>query len=134
MYFTEGHTNLPREAIGPSLGSNCLSRGSASVFRRKSIATCDFPGGPDFLPLPPPPLNPPMLLKTSFVSIRNMFGRGFWLMIMEHNIHLEQPLCLPTQAWKYDVYVFGTEVTGGAQSRKKLYTLYLWLKYFQVLQ
>ena len=40
MYFTEGSTGLPQEAIGPiaSLG------GSVPEFLRKHIATCHFPG------------------------------------------------------------------------------------------
>ena len=37
-YFTDGRTDLPREAIGP------VSRGSVQVFLRKHIATCNFPG------------------------------------------------------------------------------------------
>ena len=51
MYFTEGLTNLPREAIG-------FSRGSVPVFLWKHIATCDFPGG--VLTPCPLPLDPPM--------------------------------------------------------------------------
>ena len=50
MYFTKGHTNLPREAIGP--------KGvSVPVFLRKPIATCDFQGGSRH---PVPPLDLPM--------------------------------------------------------------------------
>ena len=38
FYFTEGRTNLLREA-------NCFSRGSIPVFLMTPIATCDFPRG-----------------------------------------------------------------------------------------
>ena len=37
-YFTEGPTDLPREAIG-------FSKGSVPVFLKKHIATCDLAGG-----------------------------------------------------------------------------------------
>ena len=39
MYFTEGHTDLPREAIGHE-GSNCFSKGegaSTSIFKHITI-------------------------------------------------------------------------------------------------
>ena len=38
MYFTEGNTGLPREAIGPE-GSNSFLRGSILVFLWKPIIT-----------------------------------------------------------------------------------------------
>ena len=48
-YFTEGHTNLPQEAIRPKV-SDCFLRGSILVFLRKHIATY-FPGGVHASPL-----------------------------------------------------------------------------------
>ena len=42
-YFTEGRTDLPREAIGP----DCFWRGSVPLFRRKHVVTCDFTGEGD---------------------------------------------------------------------------------------
>ena len=62
MYFTEGRTDLPREAIGPE-GSNCFLKGVRTrIVLRKTIVTCDFSGrlGPN--PLSHFPLGPPMIL------------------------------------------------------------------------
>ena len=44
-YFTEGRTDLHREAIGPG-ETNCFSRGYMYIqeFLMKPIPTCDFPG------------------------------------------------------------------------------------------
>ena len=44
-YFTEGHVDLPREAIGPK-GPPITSRGgSVPEILRKSTATCYYSGG-----------------------------------------------------------------------------------------
>ena len=59
-YSTEGHTDLPQEAIGPSWGW------SIPVFLRKPIATCDFLGwGPD----PVPTVDLPMCVKCFLYNI-----------------------------------------------------------------
>ena len=55
------HQHISQRSKRTSLEkSNCFSMGSVPVFLRKhiSIATCDFPGGPDTLP----PLDPPMIV------------------------------------------------------------------------
>ena len=45
-HFTEGHTDLPWEAIGPIRRPIIAPRGgSIPVFPRKPITTYDFPGG-----------------------------------------------------------------------------------------
>ena len=50
-FFTEGRTDLPRNAIEPE-GSSCFSRGPVPVFLRKQVTTCDFPGvGTDPVPM-----------------------------------------------------------------------------------
>ena len=55
--FSQGLTDLAREAIGPE--GPIASRGVAvPVFLGKPIATCDFPGKVrTHCPLPPPPLD-----------------------------------------------------------------------------
>ena len=50
-YFTKGHTDLPREAIGPS-GPIASRGGSVPIFQRKPLATYDFPGRRGPTPLP----------------------------------------------------------------------------------
>ena len=52
-YFTEGRTDLPREAIGPD-GSNCFSRGVHTSTSKECIALCDFSVGSG----PPVPQSP----------------------------------------------------------------------------
>ena len=61
MFFTEGRTDLPREAIEPE-GSNCFSRGVRARVSKKTIATCKISGGRVRIPAPltPPPQDPPM--------------------------------------------------------------------------
>ena len=45
-----------RGSYEPPFGSNCFSRGSVSVFLRKIITACDFPGGGGGGSGPPVPL------------------------------------------------------------------------------
>ena len=52
-YFTEGPTDLPQEATGPKV-SKFLTRRVRTNISKEHIATCDFPGGPDPCPFPPP--------------------------------------------------------------------------------
>ena len=64
-YFTEGRTDLAREAVGP-IESNCFSR---------RVRTCDYTGvGYMGLGLgPPPTLDPPMKRKTFFLRKYHIF-------------------------------------------------------------
>ena len=80
--FTEGCTDLPREAIGPK-GSKCFSRWSVPVFRSIPIVTCDFPeGGLD--PLTNPPLDPRMVL----CIIHLVTSVGLLLAIVAFSVHI----------------------------------------------
>ena len=58
-YYTDGSTDLLREAIGPERVQLRLEGVSTSTFLGKFIATCDLP---EVLraPYPPPPLDPRM--------------------------------------------------------------------------
>ena len=49
MYFTEGRTDLLREAIGPE-GSNCFSKGGCTSMSKETYTNLCFSG------LPPPTL------------------------------------------------------------------------------
>ena len=64
MYFTEGHTNLAREAIGPFLprvaigfGSDGCSRWFRTRFFRFLLPLVIFQGGPEPLPLLDPSMS-----------------------------------------------------------------------------
>ena len=59
LYFTEGHTDLPREAIGPK-GPIASRGGSVPNFPRKPTPTCDEPGWEGEFQTPCPPLDPPL--------------------------------------------------------------------------
>ena len=54
MYFTEGHTDPPREAI-ESNGSNSFSRGIRTSISKKTYMYLWFSRGRGLGPLPPPP-------------------------------------------------------------------------------
>ena len=66
VFFLFSHQLFSQRDIRPygppsrSNWTNCFSRGSVPVFLRKSIATCDFPGGVSGRPISP--LNPCGLL------------------------------------------------------------------------
>ena len=60
MYFTEGRTDLPREAIGSPGGTIASRGGSLPVFVLDSIATCDFRGGGGGVRTTVPSLDPPV--------------------------------------------------------------------------
>ena len=68
--YTEGHTNLPGEAIGP--------KGSLPEFLRKPIATFDFPGWGGVLD----PLSPSgsAHVYIIFINLSPKFEYGFYLM------------------------------------------------------
>ena len=69
--YTEGHTNLPGEAIGP--------KGSVPEFLRKPIATFDFPGwgGGVLDPLSP---SGSAHVYIIFINLSPKFEYGFCLM------------------------------------------------------
>ena len=51
--FTEGRTNLPREAIGPN-GSDCLSRGVCTIISKGTYSYLLYSWGAPVSPLDPP--------------------------------------------------------------------------------
>ena len=74
----EGRTDLPRKAIGQN-GSNCVSRGGGSlpVFLRKTITTCDFPGGCQD-PLSPFWIRPCALSIKPGLAISGVMASEWW--------------------------------------------------------